>query len=83
MSVNISQLLAEESDPEDFVGQLQQDLTGVETDFKFQSHTTQVEGLKFDERNIRVAKARKRLQRRKQKSPSKSIKSKSERKVQI
>lgn len=37
MSVNISQLLAEESEPEDFVGQLQQDLTGVETDFKFQT----------------------------------------------
>ena len=58
LSANISQLLADESEPEDFVVQLKEDLTGVETDFKF---ITQVESLKFDERNIRVAKARKRL----------------------
>lgn len=55
LSVNISQLLADESEPEDFVVQLKEDLNGVETDFKF---ITQVESLKFDERNIRVAKAR-------------------------
>lgn len=39
MSVNVSQLLAEESDCEDIennnVVQLRQDLNGVETDFKF------------------------------------------------
>lgn len=38
MSVNVSQLLAEESDCEDIennVNQLRQDLNGVETDFKF------------------------------------------------
>lgn len=55
LSVNISQLLAEESEPEDFVVHLKEDLDGVETDFK---SITQVESLKIDERNIRVAKAR-------------------------
>ena len=65
MSVNISQLLAEESDCEEFgtLNQLKEDLNGVETDFKFEEK--QVEPLKFDERNMRVAKARKRLQRKK------------------
>jgi hypothetical protein len=66
MSVNVSQLLAEESDCEDIennnVVQLRQDLNGVETDFKFQD---KVEPLKFDDRNLRVAKARKRLSKKK------------------
>ncbi len=60
MSVNLSQLLAQETDQEDFgnINQLKQDLSGVETDFKFQDA---VETLKHEDRNLRVAKARKRL----------------------
>lgn len=64
ISVNISQLLADESNDEEYgsARKMKQDLLGIETDFKFEN---KVESLKFEERNIRVAKARQRLRNRK------------------
>ena len=67
ISIDVSQLIRNDfysEDDEDMnVIMLKQDLTGVETDFKFQIERDPV---KREERNARVAKARERLKLKKQ-----------------
>lgn len=64
MSVNIGELLAEESEMEEYadVCQLKQDLPGVEIDFRFLEKP--IEPLKIDARQLRIARARKNLHKK-------------------
>ena len=61
MSVNIKDLLAEESEMEEYgdVCQLEKDLPGVEIDFRFLEKP--LEPLKIDARQLRIQRARKNL----------------------
>ena len=67
-SVNISQLLYESDNNEYGINQLEQDLEGVETNFKFsrrKAEKTDVAPLGPDERRTRIEKARERLRSKK------------------
>ena len=64
MSVNIVDLLAQQSDIEEYgdVDQLEKDLPGVEIDFRFIEKP--MNELKVDARQMRIARARKNLQKK-------------------
>lgn len=64
MSVNIVDLLAQQSDIEEYgdVDQLEKDLPGVEIDFRFIEKP--MNELKIDARQLRIARARKNLQKK-------------------